>query len=262
MKLSLKQSSLAMSVCASLYALSVLIWQIPTLKGWIIWETNIGYLPHVAVIIGMILFGIGLYQNKEQIPQLTKPLRWQAIGIAIATLCAMVYNCFLDGSLLLEGLPLFYWGSPWIHIAIIVWVAAWLLQFAWVKSENHYANRALGVSGIIVAIAAAILLILMLSSYIRTLVIGQVFGFRTTTLLGWLKPFALIVISGTVLLENHVIYKIKNESKKVQSYSKANQVIAKVSAISLLFITILGILSAMCHWFENSYWGTAIWLLL
>ena len=255
MKLPLKHSSIAMAICASLYALSVLIWQIPAVKGWIIWQTNIGYLPHVAVLTGMIFFGKGLYHNKEQIPRLPKPLHLQIIGIVITTLCAVVYNCFFDGYILIGGVPFFYWGNPWIHVAVIIWVAAWLLQFACAKSENTYANQALGISGIIVAIAAAILLILMISSYIRVLLVGQVFGFRTTTWVNWLKPLTLIAMGGILLLENHVIHKVKNECKEVQSYSKVNQVIAKVSAISLLFITILGVLSALCNWFENSYWG-------
>ena len=81
MKLSLKFSSLTMAACASLYALSILIWQIPAVHSWTIWQSHIGYLPHVAVLIGMIIFGIGLYLHQEQIPRLNKSLRWQAIGI-------------------------------------------------------------------------------------------------------------------------------------------------------------------------------------
>ena len=67
MKLSLKLSSLAMAACASLYALSILIWQIPGIARWTIGKIDIYYLPHVAVLIGMIIFGIGLYQRQEQI---------------------------------------------------------------------------------------------------------------------------------------------------------------------------------------------------
>ena len=90
MKLSLKLSSFAMAACASLYALSILIWQIPAVQGWTIWRSHIGYLPHVAVLIGMIILGIGLYQQREQIPRLNKSLRWQAIGIVTMTLCAVL----------------------------------------------------------------------------------------------------------------------------------------------------------------------------
>ena len=63
MKLSIKHSSIAMAACTSLYALSILIRQIPAVHSWAIWRSHIGYLPHVAVLIGMIIFGIGLYQR-------------------------------------------------------------------------------------------------------------------------------------------------------------------------------------------------------
>jgi predicted permease len=79
MKLSLKHSSIAMAACASLYALSILIRQIPAVQGWTFWQSHIGYLPQVAVLIGMIILGIGLYQNQEQTPRLTLSLQHDRI---------------------------------------------------------------------------------------------------------------------------------------------------------------------------------------
>ena len=258
MKLSLKHSSIAMAACASLYALSILIWQIPAVHDWTIWQSHIGYLPHVAVLVGMIILGIGLYLHQEQIPRLTKSLRWQAIGITIITACMLIYNCLFDGSVFINAMAYCYWES-WSHIVILLWVAAWLLQFGMNKHENTYANPVLGVVGIIVAVAAALLLTFMLVSYVHVLLTGHVAGFQTTTWLSWLRPIALITLGGTMLLGDSSVIKEKeqtdNKIQELRAYSRANQVIAKVSVGVLILFTILGILSAIFHWFENRYWG-------
>ena len=255
MKLSLKLSSLAMAACASLYALSILIWQIPAVQGWTIWQSHIGYLPHVAVLIGMIIFGIGLYQQREQIPRLNKSLRWQAIGITIITACMLIYNCLFDGSVFINGMAYCYWES-WSHIVVLLWVAAWLMQFGLAKRENTYASPVLGVVGIIVAAAAALLLTFMLVSYVHVLITGHVAGFQTTTWLSWLRPIALIALGGTMLLGDSSITKEKeqtdNKIQELRAYSRANQVIAKVSVGAVLSFIILGIIGGICNWFNNN----------
>ena len=257
MKLSLKLSSLAMAACASLYALSILIWQIPAVQGWTIWRSHIGYLPHVAVLIGMIILGIGLYQQREQIPRLNKSLRWQAIGIVTMTLCAVLYNSFGNGIVQICGMAYCYW-NPWFHFIILLWVAAWLLQFGTVKHENTYASPVLGVTGIIASIAAALLLTFMLVSYVHVLVTGHVAGFQTTTWLSWLRPIALIVLGGTMLLGDSSVIKEKEQTdhkiQELRAYSRANQVIAKVSVGVIAVLSVLAIFSGIFGWFENTYW--------
>ena len=257
MKHSLKHSSIAMAACASLYALSILIWQIPAVHSWTIWQSHIGYLPHVAVLIGMIIFGIGLYQQREQLPRLTKSLRWQAISIVTMVLGAVLYNSFGNGIVQICGMAYCYW-NPWFHFIIILWVAAWLLQFGLAKRENTYANPVLGVVGIIVAAAAALLLTFMLVSYVHVLVTGHVVGFQTTTWLSWLRPIALISLGGTMLLGDYNIIKEKGQTdngiQEAQSYSKANQVIAKVSVGVIAVLSVLAIFSGIFGWFENTYW--------
>ena len=257
MKLSIKHSSLAMAACASLYALSILIFEIPRIASWTIGKIDIYYLPHVAVLIGMIIFGIGLYQRQEQIPRLTKSLRRQAIGIVTMTLCAVLYNSFGNGIVQICGMAYCYW-NPWFHFIIILWVAAWLLQFGLAKRENTYANPVLGVVGIIVAAAAALLLTFMLVSYVHVLVTGHVVGFQTTTWLSWLRPIALIVLGGTMLLGDSSVIKEKeqtdNKIQELRAYSRANQVIAKVSVGVIAVLSVLAIFSGIFGWFENTYW--------
>ncbi len=257
MKLSLKHSSIAMAACASLYALSKLIRQIPAVHSWAIWRSHIGYLPHVAVLIGMIILGIGLYLHQEQIPRLNKSLRWQAIGITIITACMLIYNCLLDGSVRINGMAYCYW-NPWLHFIILLWVAVWLLQFGLAKRENTYANPVLGVVGIIMAVAAALVLTFMLVSYVHVLITGHVAGFQTTTWLSWLRPIALITVGGSMLLGDSGIIKEKGQTdsgiQEARSYSKANQIIAKVSIGAISGLIVLAIFSGIFRWFENMYW--------
>ena len=265
MKLSLKHPSIAMAACASLYALSKLIRQIPAVHSWAIWRSYIGYLPHVAVLIGMIILGIGLYLHQEQIPRLNKSLRWQAIGIVTMTLCAVLYNCFGNGIVQICGMAYCYW-NPWLHFIILLWVAAWLLQFGMVKHENTYASPVLGVAGIIASIAAAILLTFMLVSYVHVLVTGHVAGFQTTTWLSWLRPIALITIGGSMLLGDYNIIKEKGQTdngiQEARSYSKANQVIAKVSIGAIAGLIVLAIFSGIFGWFENMYWDGCYFVIV
>ena len=256
MKLSLKLSSLAMAACASLYALSILIRQIPAVHSWAIWRSHIGYLPHVAVLIGMIILGIGLYLHQEQIPRLNKSLRWQAIGIVTMTLCAVLYNSFGNGIVQICGMAYCYW-NPWLHFIILLWVAAWLLQFGLAKRENTYANPVLGVVGIIVSLATTLLLTFMLVSYVHVLVTGHVAGFQTTTWLSWLRPIALISLGGTMLLGDSSVIKEQeqtdNKIQELRAYSRANQVIAKVSVGVVLSFIILGIIGGIFSWFSHNY---------
>ncbi len=255
MKLSLKLSSLAMAACASLYALSILIRQIPAVHSWTIWQSHISYLPHVAVLIGMIILGIGLYQQREQLPRLNKSLRWQAIGIMIMTLCALLYHCFTNGFVRIYGMAYCYW-NPWFHFIIVLWVVAWLLQFILTRHKNTYSNPALGVVGIIMAVAAALLLTFMFVSYVHVLMTGHVAGFQTTAWLSWLRSIALMAVSGSMLLGDCSVIKAIGQSdsknQELRSYSRANQTIAKVSVGTLLCFIILGIIGGICNWFNNN----------
>ena len=256
MKLSIKHSSLAMAACTSLYALSILIRQIPAVHSWAIWRSHIGYLPHVAVLIGMIILGIGLYLHQEQIPRLNKSLRWQAISIVTMVLGAVLYNSFGNGIVQICGMAYCYW-NPWFHFIILLLVAAWLLQFGLAKRENTYASPVLGVAGIIVSLAAALLLIFMVVSYVRVLMTGHVAGFHTTAWLSWLRPIALIALGVTMLLGDSNIKEKEQTDNKIQelcAYSRANQVIAKVSVGVIAVLSVLAIFSGIFGWFENTYW--------
>lgn len=252
MKLSLKTSSLVMAACASLYALSILIFDIPRIVSLPIGKIDIWYLPHVAMLIGMIIFGIGLYQHQEQLPRLNKSLRWQAIGIVTMVLGVIVYKCF-NGSIWIGGMASCYW-NPWLHFIIILWVVVWMLQFGFAKHENTYTSTALGAIGIIVSLAAALTLILMVVSFVRVLMTGYVAGFQTTAWLSWFRPFALIALGGTILLGNRGLIKEKEQTdngiQEVHPFSKTNQIIAKVSVGVIICFVIIGIIGGIFNLFS------------
>jgi hypothetical protein len=147
-----------------------------------------------------------------------------------------------------------YWES-WPHIVVLLWVAAWLLQFGLAKRENTYANPVLGVVGIIVAAAAALLLTFMFVSYVHVLMTGHVAGFQTTAWLSWLRPIALMAVGGSMLFGDCSVIKAKGQSDKgiqeAQSYSRANQIIAKVSISAVLCFIIIGIIGGIFNWFSH-----------
>ena len=171
------------------------------------------------------------------------------------TLCALLYHCFTNGFVRIYGMAYCYW-NPWFHFIIVLWVVAWLLQFILTRHKNTYSNPALGVVGIIMAVAAALLLTFMFVSYVHVLMTGHVAGFQTTAWLSWLRPIALMAIGGSMLLGDCGIIKTKertdSKNQELRSYSRANQTIAKVSVGTLLCFIILGIIGGICNWFNNN----------
>jgi hypothetical protein len=126
------------------------------------------------------------------------------------------------------------------------------------KHKNTYANPVLGVVGIIVAVATALVLTFMLVSYVHVLVTGHVAGFQTTAWMSWLRPISLIVIGLPMLLGDSGIINAKEQTDngciEVPSYSRSNQIIAKASVGVIAVLGVLAIFSGIFGWFENTYW--------
>jgi hypothetical protein len=51
-----------------------------------------------------------------------------------------------------------------------------------------------------------------------------------------------------------------NDGTEVHSYSRANQIIAKVSVGVIVSFIILGIMGGICCWLENTYFGDCYWM--
>ena len=87
---------------------------------------------------------------------------------------------------------------------------------------------------------------------------GHVAGFQTTAWLSWLRPIALIAIGGSMLLGDCSVIKAKgptdSKNQELRSYSRANQIIAKVSVGVIAVLSVLAIFSGIFGWFENTYW--------
>lgn len=248
MKLTIKQSSIAMAMCTSLYALFMLVWQIPAIKLFMYQATFLPYLPHMAILVGMVILGGGLYANHQVLPKLSKSLQWQAIAIVAITLCVALYNSF--GAIKIYSLYYFYWRSTWLHIAIIAWVATWLWQYAYLKTEDCTHSKTIGLIGVVMAFAAALLLVFMMVSFVRVLIEGQVAGFQVTTWLSWLRPAVIVALFLAYIL-NGKKTKIRKQktTKQYVSYSQANRVIAW---ISVGMIVVFGLIAIGLDWFEGS----------
>ena len=247
MKLTIKHSSITMAVCTSLYALFMITWQIPAVKQLMLDLTYIPYLPHVAMLIGMVVMGVGLFLHKEHLPKLSTSLRWQAIAIVSLTLCMALYNGSNMGALLVNGLYYFYWQSSCLHIAMILWVSAWLWQYAYAKEEMSVNNKPLGGIAILLALVSAFLLVLMLVSFVRVLALGSVAGFRVTTWLSWLRPTALVAS----LLAYVIGLNGDKQQEKRAIYSKANITIAWISVSVFVIFGFVAILGVGFDWFEH-----------
>lgn len=254
MKLTIKQSSLAMAVCASLYAMFMVAWQVPAIDSFLYGWSNFSYLPHVAMLVGMIILGISLYNNKHQLPKLSQSLQWQAIGILVVTLGMAVYNCLFNGAIQMSGLYYFYWQYRWLHIAIIAWVSAWLWQYTYQKTEGSFDNKAMGIVGVLMAFVAALLLVFMLVSFVRVMVVGKVAGFRVTTWLSWLRPAAILALSVAYIWSMKgkpiLIQQKPREENHHQSYSKMNKIIAWTSVGALALLGIVAVMGVGFNWFE------------
>lgn len=253
MKLTIKQSSLAMAVCASLYAMFMVAWQVPAIDSFLYGWSNFSYLPHVAMLVGMIILGISLYNNKHQLPKLSQSLQWQAIGILVVTLGMAVYNCLFNGAIQMSGLYYFYWQYRWLHISIIAWVSAWLWQYTYQKTEGSFDNKAMGIVGVLMAFVAALLLVFMLVSFVRVIAVGRVAGFRVTTWLSWLRPAVMLALSIAYVggMRGKKLMKHERENQ-VQRYSKANRIVAWMSVGVLAVLGMVGILGVGFDWFHGS----------
>lgn len=251
MKLTVKQSFIAMAICTSLYAVLLVALQIPAIQLFMNQTTYLPYLPHVAILAGMIILGYGLYTNHQLLPKLSKSLQWQAIGLVVITLCMALYNSF--GGIKICGLYYFYWQSTWLHAAIIAWVSAWLWQYAYSKIEDSTRNKAIGVIGLLMTFVAALLLVFMLVSFVRVLTVGQVAGFQVTTWLSWLRPAVIVALFLAYIL-NGKKTKIRKQktTKQYVSYSQANRVIAWISIGMIVVFGLIAIIAVGLNWFEGS----------
>lgn len=253
MKLTIKQSAIVMASCASLYALFRVIWCIPALSEPIASTPYIGYLPHVCILVGMIIMGFALFNSRLSLPKLSQPLLIQAI-ITLAILgCMTLYNC-LGGSILISGLHYFYWHIDWLHAALIAWVAAWLWQYAYSNTDDYISNQAVGIIGLLMSLVSALLLVLMLVSFVRTITIGQVAGFQVTTYMSWLRPMSVIALIAAYLLglkkQASIPEANTTSTPQIQLYSKTSQIIAQSSVYIAALFGLIAIFGNAFKWFD------------
>lgn len=197
MKLSLKSSSLFAAVAMSIYSAFIIIAQTPLYDNVILSVDKYFVLSYVCtslLLVSMLVLGISIFINRNQVPVISKPLLWQA-RVIVSVLCIVLFcNIFSISSVYIHGMLYFWWhGFEWLRYVMLLLMTTWLWQFTLIKSTKIFTAQYLGISGLFVAIAVGIILVLMCLSFIHVLLTDHVIGFRTNVIVSWLKPLSALV---------------------------------------------------------------------
>ena len=197
MKLSLKSSSLFAAVAMSIYSAFIIIAQTPLYDNVILSVDKYFVLSYVCtslLLVSMLVLGISIFINRKQIPVLSNSLLWQA-RVIVSVLCFVLFcNIFSISSVYIHGMLYFWWhGFEWLRYVMLLLMTTWLWQFTLIKSTKTFTAQYLGISGLFVAIAVGIILVLMCLSFIHVLLTDHVIGFRTNVIVSWLKPLSALV---------------------------------------------------------------------
>ena len=261
MKLTLKQSSIAMAVCTSLYMALLVAYQIPVAANFLYKCQLLPYLPQALLLVGIIVIGMTSYFNAHQLPTLTKPLKWQAVCWGVITLCIILYNLIPVNSIHINGFRYCYWRSSWMHIAMVAWLTAWLWQYAFMQKTKTFCSKPMMVTSAFIVFVAALFLVLMVTSGIHVMIYDHVAGFKTRGWLSWLRPLMAIGFFGTYLNGERVYNTVSSskaansndtptQSPSVIQYAKANKILAWASIGILTIFALLAIIGACFSWFR------------
>ena len=197
MKLSLKSSSLFAAVAISLFSAFVIITKTPFYQNVISPIDKYFVLSYACtslLLVSMLLLGISIFITRKQIPILSKPLLWQARVIVSVLFIVLFCNVFSISSVYINGMLYFWWhGFEWLRYVMLLLMTTWLWQFTLIKSTKTFTTQYLGISGLFVAIAVGIILVLMCLSFMHVLLTDHVIGFRTSVIVSWLKPLSALV---------------------------------------------------------------------
>ena len=259
MKLTLKQSSIAMAVCTSLYLALRVAYEILVVANFLRQCQLLPYLPLALLLLGAICMGVTLYFNAHQLPTLTKPLKWQAVCLGVITLCVLVYNLIPINAIFVNGIRYCYWHSSWLRIAMATWSTAWFWQYAFLRDTEKIGSKLVGGAGAVVAFLAALLLTFMAVSFVHVLMTDHVAGFNTSAWMSWFRHVALLAFLGTYLLRGRTTQHSaeQNESQSLQhthAFSKASQVLAWVSVGGIGLLLCVGIVGGVLNEYDNRYW--------
>lgn len=262
MKLTLKQSSIAMAVCASLYLALLVAYQIPVAANFLYQCQLLPYLPQALLLVGIIVMGMTLYFNAHQLPTLTKLLKWQAVCLGVIILGIILYNLIPINSIHINGFRHCYWHSSWMRIAMVAWLTAWLWQYAFVRTEDTFQSKGVNIASVVFACVASLILVLMIVSCIHVIMYDHVAGFKTRGWLSWLLPLIAVGFLGTYLYGETKVSRTNatdmthtndtpNPSDKIHTFSRSNRIIAWITTGGLIIYIPIGIIGLGLDWFEN-----------
>ena len=216
MKLSLKHSSIFTAVAMSIYCLFIIFAQTELYKNVILpidRHFALSYICTSLLLISILVLGVALFSNRNNIPKLSKPLIWQS-RIITAVLCFVLFcNIFSIASVCINGMLYFWWlGFEWLHYVMLFLITAWLWQFAFIKHKEYIPAKCLGNCGLVVSIGIGAILLLMLISFVYVLFTGHVAGFRTNILVSWLKPISALLLFGIYVFTHRRSSSISSKS--------------------------------------------------
>ena len=171
MTLSLKSSSFFAAVAISLFSAFVIITKTPFYQNVISPIDKYFVLSYACtslLLVSMLLLGISIFITRKQIPILSKPLLWQARVIVSVLFIVLFCNVFSISSVYINGMLYFWWhGFEWLRYVMLLLMTTWLWQFTLIKSTKTFTTQYLGISGLFVAIAVGIILVLMCLSFMH-----------------------------------------------------------------------------------------------
>ena len=216
MTLSLKSSSFFAAVAISLFSAFVIITKTPFYQNVISPIDKYFVLSYACtslLLVSILLLGISIFITRKKIPILSKPLLWQARVIVSVLFIVLFCNVFSISSVYINGMLYFWWhGFEWLRYVMLFLITAWLWQFAYIKHQEYVPAKCLGNCGLVISIGIAVVLLLMLISFVHVLFTGHVAGFRTNVLVSWLKPISALLLFGIYLFTHRRSLSISSKS--------------------------------------------------
>ena len=205
MKLSLKNSSIFTVVAMSIYCMFIILAQSKFYDNVILpidRHFALSYICTSLLLVSILVQGVALFSNRNNIPKLSKSLIWQSRIITAVLFFVLLCNIFSIASVHIYGMLYFWWhGFEWLRYVMLFLITAWLWQFASIKHKEYIPAQCLGNCGLVVSIGIGIILLLMLISFVHVLFTGHVAGFRTNVLVSWLKPISALLFFAAYLCE-------------------------------------------------------------
>lgn len=130
MKLSLKHSSIFTAVAMSIYCMFIILAQTKFYDNVILAIDRhfaLSYICTFLLLVSILVLGVALFSNRNNIPKLYKSLIWQSRIITAVLFFVLLCNIFSIASVYIYGMLYFWWhGFEWLRYVMLFLITAWL----------------------------------------------------------------------------------------------------------------------------------------